>query len=272
MSRAFRLVQVAGREDHRGPLGGGPRDQRPQVGPADRVDPGGRLVEHQQGRVVQHRGDDAQLLAHPAGQPPGQPVPCVQQPGPLQVLPDARAGHRRRDPVGGRTEGQVLGHGQVRVRARAGGQVAGLDPRRARNRPLAGRDGPAQAAQQRGPAGPVPADHRAHLAGEGPERDPVQGQPVTVADAHGAGAPPAGGRGPAGPGLRGPGLRGPGLCGPGLCGPGLCGPGLCGPGLRGAGRRGTHRDSPTAAAAGAPAAPGAAAGPPRPPADPAGAR
>ena len=191
MGRAFRLVEVAGGEDHRGTLGGGARDQRPQVSAADRVYPGGRLVQDQQGRVVQHRGDDAQLLAHPARQPPGQPVPRARQPGPVQVLLDPRARRARRDLVGGRTEGQVLGHGQVGVRARARGQVADLDPRRARDRTPARGDGPAQAAQQRGPARSVPADHRADLTRAGLAGHLVQGQPVTVADGHGVSPPGA---------------------------------------------------------------------------------
>ncbi len=240
LRRAFRLVEIAGGEHHRGALGGSPGDQRPQVGPADRVHPGGRLVEDQQGRLVQHRGDDTQLLAHPAGQAPGQPVPRVQQPGPLQVITDPRAGPAPpgsgRRPPGRPGSRPRSGPGTcpsrrpgTRSGSAAGARPSPHWPRRLRSGSAAAWSGP-----------PVPAHDRAHLAGPGPERHVVQGQPVTVADAHAAGAPA-------------------------VAGPGRAG--RRGSRRRTAGRRGgVHRDSPTAAAAGpGPAAPGAAAGPLRPP-------
>ena len=108
----FRLVQVARRQDHRGAAGGGAGNQPPQVGPADRVDAGGRFIEHQQVGLVQHRRDDPELLPHPAGQLPGGPAAGRGQSRPLQQRVAALSGHRRRHLVGGGTEGQVLGDRQ----------------------------------------------------------------------------------------------------------------------------------------------------------------
>ena len=96
LTRTLRLVEIARGEHDGRPVGGGPGDQPPQVGAADRIDAGGRLVQHQQVGLVQHRGDDAELLPHPAGQLPRQPVAGAGQAGPLQEFGAALPGDGRR--------------------------------------------------------------------------------------------------------------------------------------------------------------------------------
>ena len=187
---AFCLVQVAGGHDDRSAVGRGPGDQRPQVGPAHRVHPGGRLVQHQQGRAGQHGRDHAELLPHPAGQLPGQPVPRRGQPGPAQERGAALGRGRRREPVGGRAEGQVLRDGQVRIGSRAGRQVADVPLRRPPDYARAGGERAAQAAQQRAAPSAVAADHRADLARPRPEGHLVQRQAPAVPDGHPLGSPP----------------------------------------------------------------------------------
>src|SRR6266516_6667524 len=96
---AFGLVEVGRREYDSGARSGRSRDQPPQVGSADRVDPRRRLVKDKQRWLMHHRADDAELLPHTSGKVGRQPVPGPVQPGALQVFAGFLAGARHGNAV-----------------------------------------------------------------------------------------------------------------------------------------------------------------------------
>ena len=155
---ARRFLQVGGGEHDRGAVDRGPGDQPPQVGPADRVDAGGRLVEDHQLRPVEQGPDDAQLLAHAPGQVAGQAVTEPVEARALQVgvRPGPRLG--RGDPVGAGGEREVLVDREVGVGARRRRQVADLDGVGPPDHAAGDRERAGQRPQQRGLARPVTAD------------------------------------------------------------------------------------------------------------------
>ena len=167
--------QVAG-DEHGAALGG----QLPGEGadPADalRVQAVDRLVEHDDRRVAEQRGGDAEPLAHAegeAGRPAGRP-PRPARPARAPRRP-ARPGMR----VADREPAQVVAGGAARVQGarleqradlaqRRGrvGVAAAVDGHRAGGRPVEAEDHP----HRRGLAGAVRAEEAGHPAGLDGER------------------------------------------------------------------------------------------------------
>ncbi len=80
------LVDVLGGDDQR-PAGiAQPVELGPDPRPQERVDPGGRLIEEEQGRVVDQGAGEFQAALHPARQPPGPPAPDIPQVDQLEGL------------------------------------------------------------------------------------------------------------------------------------------------------------------------------------------
>ena len=121
---ALRLVHVVGRDQDGQAVARHVVDQVPELAPRLGVDAGGRLVEQQQLRLVQHAGGERQPLLPAAGQLPGELVAPVGQ---AHALDDRRD---RLAPVGHlvdpRDEIQVLDDGQVFVEAEPLRHVADL--------------------------------------------------------------------------------------------------------------------------------------------------
>ncbi len=114
---ALGFVDVGGREEHGGAGCGLAGHEAPKLGAADRIDTGGGLVEDQQVGTVQDGHGEGELLAHAAGELPGQAVGCRRQPGGGEELGGACAQRGAAQPVGAAGKGQVLGGGQVVVHA-----------------------------------------------------------------------------------------------------------------------------------------------------------
>ena len=130
------LVDVLGRDQHRPSGRAQPVELLPDARPQQRVDPGRRLVEEQQGGIVDERARELETALHAAGQTPGSPAPDVPQVEELEDLagpaPPAREHHPEQRPH----EVDVLADRQVRVERERLGHVAeplaGLAPEPAR--------------------------------------------------------------------------------------------------------------------------------------------
>ena len=139
-ARAGGLVHIGRADRDGGARRGGAVDEPPQLGPADRVDPGGGLVEDQQVGRVQQRHRDGELALHPAGQLPAEPAAGTAEPGLLQQRPRPLAVAVTGKPVGAGREVQVLLDGQVRVQPGRGRHVPDALLRRAQHGAGAGRE------------------------------------------------------------------------------------------------------------------------------------
>ncbi len=86
-----RLFHVMRRHQHAGALASGVADGLPQPGPAERVDPGGRLVQDQQVRPVRQRLGERrpalQAKRQPADRDPWPRLASVRPRGPAAGLP-----------------------------------------------------------------------------------------------------------------------------------------------------------------------------------------
>ena len=110
------LVHVVRAEQHGQPAVGEPLDQRPHVADAAGVQAVGRLVEHQQPRVAQQAGRDAEALAHAVGVAAHLVAGAVAELDDVEHLVDpvvAGAGVEEGEAV------EVLPTGEVGVEARA---------------------------------------------------------------------------------------------------------------------------------------------------------
>jgi hypothetical protein len=143
------------------------------------IDPGGRLVQQQQARLVQHAGRQGQALLPAARETPGQLLLATRQPQPVQGLIHPPAALVQAVDPG--REVQVLADRQILVERELLGHVAGLafdllgmPPEvQAQHRPLAGvrSEQAAQHAQGGGLARAVGTEKagdlaRAHLDGQ----------------------------------------------------------------------------------------------------------
>ena len=178
---ALGFVQVGGSERHGGAGGRGGGDQPPQVGAAHRVDAGGRFVEDEQPRLVEHRQNEGELLTHAARQLSHQPVAHVVEAGAGQEGGGAGGERGAAHAVGAAGELEVLGHGQVAVDAGAGRDEADLPGRRPPHAAASRRLRAGQHAQQGRLAGAVAAHDRGHQAGRDGQIDPVERHDRSVA-------------------------------------------------------------------------------------------
>ena len=87
---ALRLVHVMGRDQGRQAVDRHVVDEVPELAPRLDVDAGGRLVEQQQLRLVQHAGGERQALLPAAGELAGELIAAVAQAHALD-----HPGHRR---------------------------------------------------------------------------------------------------------------------------------------------------------------------------------
>src|SRR6266498_3639735 len=123
--------KVAGQE-HRGPAGGQPRQQVADVAHALRVEPVGRLVQHQQPGRPQQRGGQAEPLAHPARVGLDRPAPHRIEPHRGKCLADAPPAVGAAAARARRVEQRQVGTaGQVRVEGRPLDERADLREHRA---------------------------------------------------------------------------------------------------------------------------------------------
>ena len=83
---AFRFIHVVGGDQERQPLSGKLMDLLPEIAAGLGVDAGGRLVEQQQLRLVNHARSQRQALFPPAGKMTGQLVLPPEQPQPLETV------------------------------------------------------------------------------------------------------------------------------------------------------------------------------------------
>jgi hypothetical protein len=120
VAQRVRLVQVMRRDEHRRP-GGAPQicDVPPHVGPALRVQPGGRLVEEDQFGGVHQAQRDVQPALLPAGQRLHVATAQARQIQTLQQFLRPAPGVGGAHPVELRLEDQLLAHPGVGSRAPA---------------------------------------------------------------------------------------------------------------------------------------------------------
>ena len=90
--------QVAGDEDG-GAVGVQREQQRADLADALRVEPVGRLVEHQQPRAAQQGVGQPEALAHAEGVGPDRPVVHAAEPDPVEGVLDPAGARRRRLPA-----------------------------------------------------------------------------------------------------------------------------------------------------------------------------
>ena len=159
-------------------------DQRAHVGHAGRVEPVGRLVEHDQLRVAQQRRRDAEPLLHAER----VALELVVARSARSTRSSARSTSASARPAVAGQHAQVVAPGQVGVEARALDQGAdplghlgaaggpAQDARRAGGRPDQAEHHP----QRGGLAGPVGAEEAVHLAAPHGHADAVDGEPVAV--------------------------------------------------------------------------------------------
>ncbi len=188
---ALGLVEVGGGHENRGPGRGRPGDEPPQVGAAHGVDAGRRLVEHEQVGLVEHGEREGELLAHAAGEPPGEAGARAGEPDAGEQVRRALLAIARAETVGVGDEGDVLVDAEVAVDAGGAGDVA--DPAAVRPAHAAGRGTrhTGERAQQRRLAGAVAADHGGHGASRHLERHAVERRARPVANGQVAHAPRA---------------------------------------------------------------------------------
>ena len=84
-------------------------DQLEHVAAAHRVEPGGRLVEERQHRIVNERLGQLHPLLHPGRVGPHGPVALLEQPDVAEDVGRAQAGGRAREPADLRQVGEKLG-------------------------------------------------------------------------------------------------------------------------------------------------------------------
>ncbi len=186
------LVDVGGREEHGGAECGLAGHEAPELSAADRIDTGGGLVEDQQVGTVQDGHGQGELLAHAAGELPGQAAGRRRQPRGGEELGGACAQRGAAQPVGAAGKGQVLGGGEVVIHAAGSGYVADASRRWSANVAGSGAQDAGHGAQQSGLAGAVAADDGRDLAAGQIEVDVLQcGTPAVLhrelGDAPGAG-------------------------------------------------------------------------------------
>ena len=130
------LVEVLRRQQHGGPVGDEVLDRLPQVQPAARVQPRGRLVEEQDRRAGHERGREVQAPAHatrvrlrPDALPPrrGRSAPAGRAPGAWPARGAPRTGARP-----SRGSPPRSGSRRRRRTARPGRSARAAPPRRAR--------------------------------------------------------------------------------------------------------------------------------------------
>jgi hypothetical protein len=90
-------------------------DELPELAPRERIHAGGRLVEHQQLRVVDQRAAEAQLLLHAARELSGRPLAKASEAGGREQLVDLRLALGTRVSEEPAEEIHVLEHRQRRV-------------------------------------------------------------------------------------------------------------------------------------------------------------
>ena len=191
---AFRLVHVVGGHQHGHAVGGHLVDHVPELAPRLGIDAGGRFVEQQQARPMQHAGGQRHALLPAARQLLRQLIGAIGQADAFQHLGNGTPAVA--DLVEPRDELQVLGNRQVAIEAEALRHVADLQPdaRRVAQQVHAETGAAAairaqQAAQHAdrgGLAAAVAAEEAADLAFRHLQRQPV--------DHHGAGRNSCAGR------------------------------------------------------------------------------
>ena len=116
---ALRLVQVVRRDEHGAAGARESVDEPPELAARHRIDAAGRLVEKQDGRLVQERAPKRQPLPPAAGQIARQRALAAAQAGHLEHEPAARSRARRPQPVNAAVEADVLVDGQQLVQREA---------------------------------------------------------------------------------------------------------------------------------------------------------
>src|SRR5207249_4414477 len=106
------LVHHVARHQQRGAAGGQPVEQGPQVTAEDRVEAYGRLVEHQQARLVQERGGQRHPRPFTAGEIPDELIVVLAEVDRLEGRVDTagRGGAENASEVA-----EVLSHREIAV-------------------------------------------------------------------------------------------------------------------------------------------------------------
>ena len=127
---ALRLVHVVRGDQHGGAAARQLVDLLPELAAADRVHPGRRLVEEEQGRGVDGGAGEGHALLPAARERAGDLVAPVGEPALSQHLLHAGGADARGHAVQSGVEAQILVHREILVEAEALGHVADalLDP------------------------------------------------------------------------------------------------------------------------------------------------
>jgi hypothetical protein len=178
------------RREHHGGAGGGVRgDGGLHAAHAERVEPGERLVEEEDARVVEERAGDGQLLPHPARELAGEGAALLRELQLREQRRDARG--RVAHPVEAGHELQVLLDGQVVEEVRLVGDegelalgrdgVGGEVHAGHAHAPRRGDEDAGAAAERGGLAGAVGPDQPDDLPRVDRERDAAHGEGAVVA-------------------------------------------------------------------------------------------
>ena len=197
----FRLFHIGGRDDHAhaGPARAHALDQLPELPARERIDPGRRLVEDEQVRIVDQAAAQPELLPHPARKLLGRAVGERREAGAGEQFGDLSIARLFRMAEQAPEELDVLAHAEVGIEvlsqalrhvgdARTDvGAVVGVAHVAAEHVDRARLDlaRAGDQAEQRGLADAVGPDEADHAAGGDVERDRVEREhvPITLREA-----------------------------------------------------------------------------------------